>query len=51
LKKEPIKKHLYKMRDLARADVFGCIEVFYNCKRRLSHLGWVSPEAIESAAF
>jgi putative transposase len=30
LKKERIKKRIYRTRDLARADVFDYIEVFYN---------------------
>ena len=45
LKKERIKKRIYRTRDLARADVFDYIEVFYNRRRRHSHLGGVSPEA------
>jgi putative transposase len=51
LKKERIRKRIYKTRDLARADVFDYIEVFYNRKRRHSHLGDVSPEAFEKASF
>lgn len=50
LKKERVKKRIYKTRDLARADVFDYIEVFYNRKRRHSHLGGVSPEAFEQAS-
>lgn len=50
LKKERIKKRIYKTRDLARADVFDYIEVFYNRKRRHSHIGGVSPEAYEQAS-
>jgi putative transposase len=38
LKKERIKKRIYKTRDLARADIFDYIEVFYNRQRRHSHL-------------
>ncbi|TQE98347.1 MAG: IS3 family transposase [Spiribacter salinus] len=49
LKKERIKKRIYKTRDLARADVFDDIEVFYNRARRHSHLGDLSPEAFEQA--
>lgn len=37
-------------RDLARADIFDYIEVFYNRARRHSHLGGVSPEAFEQAS-
>lgn len=51
LKKERIKKRIYKTRDLARADVFNYIEMFYNPKRRHSHLGGVSPEAFEQTSF
>jgi putative transposase len=51
LKKERIKKRIYKTRELARADVFEYIEMFYNRQRRHSHLGGVSPEAFEQASF
>ena len=47
LKKERIRKRIYKTRDMARADVFDYIEVFYNRSRRHSHLGDISPEAFE----
>ena len=50
LKKERVKKRIYKTRDLARADIFGYIEMFYNRTRRHSHLGGVSPEVFESAS-
>ena len=50
LKKERIKKRIYKTRDLARADIFDYIEMFYNQPRRHSHLGGVSPEAFERAS-
>ena len=50
LKKERIQKRIYKTRDLARADIFDYIEVFYNRTRRHSHIGGVSPEAFETAA-
>lgn len=50
LKKERIRKRIYKTRDLARADVFDYIEAFYNRTRRHSHLGGVSPEAFERAS-
>jgi putative transposase len=51
LKKERIKKRIYKTRELARAYVFDYIEVFYNRQRRHSHLGGISPEAFEQASF
>jgi putative transposase len=50
LKKERIRKRIYKTRELARADIFDYIEVFYNRTRRHSHLGGVSPEAFELAS-
>lgn len=50
LKKERIKKRIYKTREMARADVFDYIEAFYNRNRRHSHLGGVSPEAFERAS-
>lgn len=50
LKKERIKRRIYKTRDLARSDVFDYIEMFYNRTRRHSHLGGVSPEAFERAS-
>jgi len=50
LKKERIKKRVYKTRDLARADIFDYIEAFYNRIRRHSHLGGISPEAFEKAS-
>jgi putative transposase len=50
LKKERIKRRIYRTRDLARADVFDYIELFYNPKRRHTHAGGVSPEAFEAAS-
>jgi putative transposase len=50
LKKERIKKRIYKTRDLAKADIFDYIEMFYNRTRRHGHLGGVSPEVFESAS-
>lgn len=50
MKKERIQKRIYKTRDLARADVFDYIEVFYNRNHRHRHLGGVSPEAFERAS-
>jgi len=51
LKKERIKKRIYKTREMAKRDIFDYIEVFYNRQRRHSHLGGVSPEAFEKASF
>lgn len=50
LKKERIKKRIYKTRDLAKEDIFDYIEAFYNRTRRHSHLGGVSPEVFEAAS-
>ncbi len=50
LKKERIRKQVYRTRDLAKADIFEYIEMFYNRTRRHSHLGGVSPEAFEAAS-
>ena len=49
LKKEKIKKHIYKNRELALNDVSDYIETFYNRTRRHSHLGGVSTEQFEAA--
>ncbi len=49
LKKERIKKKIYKNREIARADISEYIESFYNQTRRHSHLGGVSPEDFEAA--
>ena len=48
--KKRICKRIYEIRKLARADIFEHIEVFFNRKRRRSHLGQVSPEAFEHAS-
>ncbi len=49
LKKERIKKQIYKNRDLALSDVADYIVTFYNRTRRHSHLGGLSPEQFEEA--
>ena len=49
LKKERIKKRIYKNREIALADVSDYIESFYNRTRRHSHVGGVSPEEFEAA--
>jgi len=49
LKKERIKKHIYKNRELAIAEVADYIDTFYNRTRRHSHLGGLSPEQFEVA--
>jgi putative transposase len=50
LKKERVRKRIYKTRDLCRADVFDYIEVFYNRTRRHTHIGGISPDAFETAS-
>ena len=47
LKKERIKKQIYRNRELATADITDYIE-FYNRTRRHSYLGGVSPEQYEA---
>jgi putative transposase len=42
LKTERIGKKVYRTRDESRADVFDCIERFYNTVRRHSTIGYVS---------
>jgi len=49
LKKERIKKQIYKNRELAVADLAHYIDSFYNSTRRHSYLGGVSPEQFEAA--
>jgi putative transposase len=49
LKKERIKKQIYKNRELAIADVANYIDTFYNRTRRHSHLGGLRPEQFEAA--
>jgi putative transposase len=50
LKKERIKKRIYRNRELAIADVSEYINSFYNRMRRHRHLGGVSPEVFETNA-
>lgn len=49
LKKERIKKTIYKTRQLAINDIRDYIESFYNLERRHSHLGGTSPAAFAAA--
>ncbi len=49
LKKERIRRRIYRTREEARADVFDYIEGFYNRVRRHSHLGQMSPIDFERA--
>lgn len=48
LKKERIKKRIYRTRAMAIADIAEYSDTFYNRIRRHSHLGEVSPEAFEA---
>jgi putative transposase len=47
LKKERIRRRIYPTRREARSEIFDYIEVFYNRKRRHSHLGQLSPYEFE----
>lgn len=47
LKKEKIRRYMFKTREEARAEIFDYIEVFYNRARRHQHIGNISPEAYE----
>ena len=49
LKKERIRKQIYKNRELAVSDVADFVVTFYNRSRRHSHLSGVSPEQFEVA--
>jgi len=48
LKKEGIKKHIYKNRNLATNDILDYIESFYNPIRRHQHIGGISPQEFEA---
>ena len=47
LKKERVKRKIYATREEAKSEIFEYIEVFYNRKRRHSHLDQLSPMAFE----
>ena len=49
-KTERTARKVYKTRNAARADVFDCIERFYNPTRRHSTLGDLSPVEFEERA-
>jgi putative transposase len=49
LKTERTARKVYRTREQARADVFDCIERFYNSTRRHSTLVYVSPIQFEEA--
>jgi len=48
--KERIRKHIYKTREQAQANVFHYIEASYNRTRSYCHLGGISPENFERAS-
>lgn len=48
LKKERIKKRIYTTREIATAEIYEYIELFYNRTRRHSHFSGISPEAFEA---
>lgn len=47
LKRERIRRRVYKARDDARSDVFDSIEFFYNPKRKHVRSGMLSPVDFE----
>ena len=47
MKNEWIKGKIYETCDDAKNDIFKCIEMFYNRKRRHASLGYVSPVVYE----
>jgi putative transposase len=49
LKKEGIKKRIFKSRELATQEISEYIEAFYNPIRRHRHFGGVSPEVFEAS--
>ena len=47
LKTEQVFFKHYKTREEAKLDIVDYIEMFYNCKRLHSYLGYVSPRRFE----
>jgi len=47
LKREPIRRQVYKTRAEARQDVFDYIEMFYNSKHKHVRIGMLSPVDFE----
>jgi hypothetical protein len=50
LKAKRVVRKVYRTRDAAKADVFNCIERFYNPRRRHSVIGHLSPIEFQQAA-
>lgn len=48
LKKELIKKQVYKTLNQAKSDIFQYIETFYNTKRKHSYIGFLNPIDFEN---
>jgi putative transposase len=49
LKRERIKKQIYRTRAVAIADIADYIDSFYNSTRRHTYLAGVSPDQFEAA--
>lgn len=47
LKKELVRKQIFRTRTEATSKIFEYIEMFYNSKRRHSYLGYISPNEFE----
>jgi putative transposase len=47
LKKELVRKTIFRTREEASDKIFEYIEMFYNSKRRHSYLGFISPNEFE----
>jgi putative transposase len=48
MKTERLSKKHYRTRNELPADVFDCIERFYNARRRHSTIGYISPIQLEN---
>jgi|TARA_E500000178_G_scaffold356029_1_gene431179 putative transposase len=51
IKKRIVKRKIYSTREDAKAEIFNFIEMFYNPKKRHSHIGSVSPAKFEEAYY
>ena len=49
LKSESLHRYDFATRNAARREIFDCIEIFYNRKRRHSALEFTSPAEFEMA--